>query len=88
MRGGEGAKLSQVRAAAALAKALNRSLVMPQLWCGLENLWSPHTGRSWGNSSEYRPPTECAMSQLFHLERYVQRPCTSLHRIIAYSVKE
>lgn len=55
----------QIKAAAELAKALDRVLVMPQLWCGLENLWGPHTGRMWGGV-QYDLPSPCIMSQLFH----------------------
>ena len=57
----------QIKAATALAKVLGRSLVMPQLWCGLENLWAPHQGRVWGGV-QYPSPFECPMSQLFHIE--------------------
>ena len=59
------ANLVQVKAAAKLAKMLNRTLVMPKLYCGLENLWRPHKGRyDWG-SLNYTLPMQCSMTQLF-----------------------
>ena len=63
----EGDFWMQIKAAAELAKALDRQLVMPQLWCGLENLWFPHRGRMFGGMGgvEYDLPTPCVMSQLF-----------------------
>lgn len=56
----------QIKAAAELAKALGRQLVMPQLWCGVENLWGTHRGRFWGGV-QYDLPSPCIMSQLFYV---------------------
>lgn len=59
----------QIKAAAAVAKMLGRTLVMPQLWCGLENLWFAHKGRIW-DGMEYPLPAPCTMGQLFHIDMY------------------
>ncbi|CAH2040806.1 unnamed protein product [Thlaspi arvense] len=37
-------QLKQIRTALAIASLLNRTLVMPPLWCRLDRLWYPHPG--------------------------------------------
>ena len=37
-------QLTQIRNAFALAKKLNRVLILPRLVCGLDRWWAPHSG--------------------------------------------
>ena len=37
-------QLRQLRHAFALASLTGRALIIPQLWCGLDRWWAPHTG--------------------------------------------
>lgn len=39
-------QLRQLRHAFALATVTGRALVIPQLWCGLDRWWAPHTGEA------------------------------------------
>ena len=43
---------------------------MPQLWCGLENLWFPNRGRM-SAESKNQLPMPCPMSQIFDLDKYI-----------------
>ena len=39
-------QLTQIRNGLALAKQLNRILILPRLVCGLDRWWAPHSGSS------------------------------------------
>ncbi len=57
----------QVRTAMAIASSLNRTLVMPQLWCGMDRWWAPHDGNIPGSSLQL--PFQCPMDHIFDLEQ-------------------
>ena len=59
----------QVKAAAEIAAVLKRTLIMPKMYCGLENLWQPHKGRYWDGVQNYTLPMQCSMTQLFDVLR-------------------
>ena len=59
--------LVQVRTAMAIADSLNRTLVMPQLWCGMDRWWAPHDGNIPGSSLQL--PFPCPMDHIFDLEQ-------------------
>lgn len=59
-------QLSQVRAALALATTLNRTLVLPELWCGLDRWWAPHAGTIPG--SQFELPFRCPADHVLDLE--------------------
>ena len=56
----------QIRNGLAIATALNRTLIMPELWCGLDRWWAPHTGIIPGSDTEL--PFLCPMDHIFDLE--------------------
>ncbi|GMH44067.1 hypothetical protein BSKO_12001 [Bryopsis sp. KO-2023] len=37
-------QLTQIRNALSIAKALNRTLIFNEIWCGQDRWWNPHTG--------------------------------------------
>lgn len=59
-------QLAQVRAAMALATALNRTLVLPEFWCGLDRWWAPHAGTIPG--SQFPLPFRCPADHILDLE--------------------
>jgi hypothetical protein len=59
-------QLTQVRAALALASVLNRTLVLPELWCGLDRWWAPHSGTIPG--SQFSLPFRCPADHVLDLE--------------------
>lgn len=56
-------QLRQIRSAMGLAIALNRTLVLPQLWCGFDRWWAPHRGRIPG--SAFSLPFRCPLDHVF-----------------------
>jgi arabinosyltransferase len=53
-------QLRSVRAGLALAAALNRTLVLPRLWCGADRWWQPFTGGAIpGTAAPARLPFRC-----------------------------
>jgi len=65
--GHDGFSMWQVRTAMAIASSLNRTLVMPQLWCGMDRWWAPHDGNIPGSSLQL--PFQCPMDHIFDLEQ-------------------
>ena len=57
----------QVRIAMAWASALNRTLVLPELWCGADRWWAPHAGRIPG--AALRLPFQCPLDHVLDLEQ-------------------
>lgn len=53
-------QLRQLRHAFALASLSGRALVIPQLWCGLDRWWAPHTGASLPPFLPPSPRRRCA----------------------------
>ncbi|KAH7519149.1 hypothetical protein FEM48_Zijuj08G0005100 [Ziziphus jujuba var. spinosa] len=58
-------QMKQIRTALAIASLLNRTLVMPQLWCRLDRLWFPHPGVLEGSMS--RQPFLCPLDHVFEV---------------------
>ncbi|KAL0034633.1 hypothetical protein WJX77_000275 [Trebouxia sp. C0004] len=65
------AQIQQVRTAMAIASSLNRTLVMPQLWCGMDRWWAPHDGNIPGSSLQL--PFRCPMDHIFDLEQMIKQ---------------
>ena len=59
-------QLAQVKAGLALASALNRTLVLPELWCGLDRWWAPHAGTIPG--AKFPLPFRCPADHVLDLE--------------------
>ena len=62
----------QIRAALALAGALGRALVLPQLWCGADRYWAPHKGTIPG--SAFALPFRCPLDHVLDLEQCAALP--------------
>ncbi|KAK8323384.1 hypothetical protein V6Z12_A12G230900 [Gossypium hirsutum] len=58
-------QMRQIRSALALASVLNRTLVMPPLWCRLDRLWFPHPGALLGSMT--RQPFLCPLDHVFEV---------------------
>ncbi|XP_031502639.1 arabinosyltransferase XEG113 [Nymphaea colorata] len=58
-------QIKQVRSALAIALLLNRTLVMPPLWCKLDRLWYGHPGVLPGTLT--RQPFLCPMDHIFEV---------------------
>ncbi|KAK1294789.1 Pentatricopeptide repeat-containing protein [Acorus calamus] len=56
-------QMKQIRTALAIASLLNRTLVMPPLWCRLDRLWYGHPGVLQGTMT--RQPFLCPMDHVF-----------------------
>ena len=52
----------------ALASALGRVLVIPQLWCGADRWWAPHAGIIPGSMLQL--PFACPLDHVLDLEQY------------------
>lgn len=76
----------QLRNAMALATVLNRTLVLPAFWCGLDRYWAPHAGTLPG--SEFKLPFPCPADHVLDLESEQQwlHTCCS-HRHSKYSCR-
>lgn len=57
---------AQLRTAMALATVLNRTLILPPLWCGLDRYWAPHAGTLPG--STFKLPFLCPADHVLDLE--------------------
>ncbi|XP_027360591.1 arabinosyltransferase XEG113-like isoform X2 [Abrus precatorius] len=55
----------QIRTALAIASLLNRTLVMPPLWCRIDRLWFPHPGVLEGSMT--RQPFLCPLDHVFEV---------------------
>ncbi|CAL9204957.1 unnamed protein product [Musa hybrid cultivar] len=62
-------QLRQIRTALAVASLLNRTLVMPRLWCRFERMWFAHPGILEGTMT--KQPFVCPMDQLFEIHTMV-----------------
>ncbi|KAL5708922.1 hypothetical protein ACHQM5_019665 [Ranunculus cassubicifolius] len=58
-------QMKQIRTALAIASLLNRTLVMPPLWCRLDRLWFPHPGVLEGTMT--RQPFLCPLDHVFEV---------------------
>ncbi|KAK6782798.1 hypothetical protein RDI58_020594 [Solanum bulbocastanum] len=58
-------QMKQIRTALAVASVLNRTLVMPPLWCRLDRLWFGHPGILPGSLT--RPPFVCPLDHVFEI---------------------
>ncbi|KAK3007088.1 hypothetical protein RJ639_016139 [Escallonia herrerae] len=58
-------QIKQIRTALAIAALLNRTLVMPPLWCRLDRLWFPHPGVLPGSMT--RQPFICPLDHVFEV---------------------
>lgn len=58
-------QMKQIRTALAVASLLNRTLVMPPLWCRLDRLWFPHPGVLEGSVT--RQPFICPLDHVFEI---------------------
>lgn len=58
-------QMKQIRTALAIASLLNRTLVMPPLWCRLDRLWFPHPGVLEGTLT--RQPFLCPLDHVFEV---------------------
>ncbi|KAK1318722.1 hypothetical protein QJS10_CPB04g01393 [Acorus calamus] len=59
-------QMKQIRTALAIASLLNRTLVMPPLWCRLDRLWYGHPGVLPGTMT--RQPFLCPMDHVFDVK--------------------
>ncbi|KAK1408608.1 hypothetical protein QVD17_40532 [Tagetes erecta] len=58
-------QMKQIRTALAIASILNRTLVMPPIWCRLDRLWFPHPGVLIGSMT--RQPFVCPLDHVFEV---------------------
>ncbi|KAB2626244.1 hypothetical protein D8674_017904 [Pyrus ussuriensis x Pyrus communis] len=58
-------QIKQIRMALSIASLLNRTLVMPPLWCRLDKLWFPHPGVLEGSIT--RQPFICPLDHVFEV---------------------
>ncbi|KAL3699666.1 hypothetical protein R1sor_017688 [Riccia sorocarpa] len=63
-------QLTQVRTALAVALALNRTLVMPELWCRFDRMWFGHPGILEGTLT--RQPFLCPMDHVFEVNNMLK----------------
>lgn len=59
-------QLREIRSAFQLAEITNRTLVMPQLYCGLDTWWNPHNGSIEEDGREFLP-FKCPMDHVFNI---------------------
>nr|BAH19600.1 AT2G35610 [Arabidopsis thaliana] len=58
-------QMKQIRSALAIASLLNRTLVMPPIWCRLDRLWFGHPGTLQGSMT--RQPFICPLDHVFEV---------------------
>ncbi|KAF7829106.1 arabinosyltransferase XEG113-like [Senna tora] len=63
-------QMKQIRTALALASLLNRTLVMPPLWCRVDRLWFSHPGVLEGTMT--RQPFLCPLDHVFEVNVMLQ----------------
>lgn len=64
-------QIKQIRSALAIAYILNRTLVMPTLWCRLDRLWYGHPGILPGTKT--RQPFLCPLDHVFEVNVMLQK---------------
>lgn len=62
-------QLTSLRALFGLSTVLGRAVILPELWCGMDRWWAPHTGVIPG--SELELPYKCPADHVLDLEAYV-----------------
>ncbi|CAL5435930.1 unnamed protein product [Camellia sinensis] len=60
----------QIRTALAIASLLNRTLVMPPLWCRFDSIWFPHPGIVAGTMT--KQPFLCPLDHVFALNTMME----------------
>ncbi|KAK4804258.1 hypothetical protein SAY86_004075 [Trapa natans] len=63
-------QLKQIRTAFAIASVLNRTLVLPPLWCRIDRLWFAHPGVLEGSLT--RQPFICPLDHVFEIQTMVK----------------
>ncbi|CAM6082482.1 unnamed protein product [Calypogeia fissa] len=63
-------QLVQVRSALAIASTLNRTLVMPELWCRFDRMWFGHPGILPGTHT--KQPFLCPMDHIFEVNMWLK----------------
>eukprot|EP00250_Pteridium_aquilinum_P008747 c18180_g1_i1 orf=861-2705(-) len=63
-------QIKQIRDALAIASVLNRTLVMPELWCRLDRLWFGHPGVLPGSKTDQ--PFLCPLDHVFEVNRMLE----------------
>ncbi|KAI4384192.1 hypothetical protein MLD38_002377 [Melastoma candidum] len=58
-------QIKQIRTAFAVATVLNRTLIMPPLWCRLDRMWFAHPGKLEGSMT--RQPFLCPLDHVFEV---------------------
>lgn len=64
--------MEQLRHAWAIAGALNRTLIIPELYCGLDRYWAAHDGIIPG--SKFGVPFICPLDHVLDLEQCASAP--------------
>lgn len=65
-------QLRQLRSQRALARALGgRGVVLPELWCGLDRYWGPHTGTFRG--ADMQLPYRCPADHVLDIEKWHEK---------------
>ncbi|XP_027345551.1 arabinosyltransferase XEG113-like [Abrus precatorius] len=64
-------QIKQIRTALAIASLLNRTLVMPPLWCRIDRLWYPHPGILEGSMT--RQPFRCPLDHVFEINVMLEK---------------
>ena len=59
-------QIQQIKTAAAIAKQLGRTLVLPPILCGLDRVWFPHYGRFPG--STFALPFICPVDHVINMD--------------------
>ncbi|KAI5083262.1 hypothetical protein GOP47_0003005 [Adiantum capillus-veneris] len=63
-------QIRQIRDALAIASILNRTLVMPEMWCRLDRLWFGHPGVLPGTRTDQ--PFLCPLDHVFEVNRMLE----------------
>ncbi|EPS68350.1 hypothetical protein M569_06419, partial [Genlisea aurea] len=63
-------QIKQIRTALAIASLLNRTLVIPPLWCRLDRMWYGHPGILIGSLT--RQPFICPLDHVFNVDMMVK----------------
>eukprot|EP00210_Caulerpa_lentillifera_P007006 g6700.t1 len=61
-------QLQQIRHGVALAQALNRVLIVPEILCGVDRYWAGHSGRI--PESHLKLPFICPLDHIFNIEAW------------------
>ncbi|KAJ0043388.1 hypothetical protein Pint_19468 [Pistacia integerrima] len=75
-------QMKQIRTAMAIASLLNRTLVMPKLWCRLDRLWFGHPGVLVGSMT--RQPFVCPLDHVFELLRGIPMATNNMSTYLSF----